>query len=306
VNETTQRAAEAIHRTILVPLDGSRRAERALPVAQALAARFDATVHSVSVVGSDAELQGGRASAALALGTRSDDPRIHVCVGTDVAGAVYRCALGLESCLICLSIQGRGTAAGSVIGSTAREIIERSDEPVVVVGPSVVDGCPDDATGVRPLGVDHLVVCVDGTPASELGLAVAAAWADALGLKLTFVTVAEPCPPPVRIGVPWRRQYGPDEDADEYVRRLGERWALDAPGLETAAVYHPISAAAGIEDYLAAHPAGLIAVTSHLRTGFPRTMLGTNAAEIVHTSTAPALVITASEQPAPQPTEGIQ
>ena len=31
---------------------------------------------------------------------------------------------------------------------------------------------------------------------------------------------AEPCPPPVRIGAPWRRHHGPNEDADEYVRRL--------------------------------------------------------------------------------------
>ena len=75
-------------------------------------------------------------------------------------------------------------------------------------------------------------------------------------MKLTLVTVAEPCPPPVRIGAPWRRHHGPNEDADEYVRRLGEQWALAAPGLDTFVVYDPISPAAGMEDYLAAHRPG--------------------------------------------------
>ena len=112
-------------------------------------------------------------------------------------------------------------------------------------------------------------------------------------MKLTIVTVAEPCPPPVRIGAPWRRHHGPNEDADEYLRRLGERWALDAPGLDTFVVYDPISAAAGMKDYLAAHPTGLIAVTSHLRDRLPHLVLGSGAADIVHTSTAPALVVPA-------------
>ena len=146
-----------------------------------------------------------------------------------------------------------------------------------------------------PLEVDHLVACVDGTPASERGLPVAAAWAHALGMKLTIVTVAEPSPPPVRIGAPWRRHHGPNEDADEYIRRLGEQWALDAPGLETFVVYDPISAAAGLRDFLATHPAGLIAVTSHLRGRFPHVVLGSGAADIVDTSTAPALVVPAQE-----------
>lgn len=144
-----------------------------------------------------------------------------------------------------MSTHGRGRPAGTLIGSTARDIIERGREPVVVAGPLVVDPDPEDETATPPLEVDRLIACVDGTGASERGLPIAAAWADALSMKLTIVTVAEPCPPPVRIGAPWRRRYGPNEDADEYVRRLGEQWALDVPGLDTIVVYDPIGAATG-------------------------------------------------------------
>jgi nucleotide-binding universal stress UspA family protein len=181
-----------------------------------------------------------------------------------------------------------------LIGSTARDIIHHAREPVVVAGPRVGHAAfGDDAGGavVGPLGVDHLVACVDGTPASELGIPVAIAWAGALGMQLTLLTVAEPSPPPLRIGAPWRRDHGPNEDADEYMVRLAERWAPAVPGLDTDVVYDPISAGSGMRDYLRDHPTGLVAVTSHVRGALPHLVLGSGAAQIVHASTAPVVVI---------------
>jgi nucleotide-binding universal stress UspA family protein len=184
-----------------------------------------------------------------------------------------------------------------VLGSTGREIVERVAAPAVVVGPDVVLLDRPDENAAPPLGPENMVACVDGTPRSERGLPIAAAWAHALGMKLIVLTVAEPCPPPVRIGDPWRRHHGPNEDADDYMRRLGERWALEAPGLETVVVYDPISPGDGTKDYLGSHPAGLVVVTSHLRDPLGRLVHGSGAAGIVHTSTAPVLVV---------PTEGVE
>jgi nucleotide-binding universal stress UspA family protein len=291
VDNATQRHPDPTYRTVLVPLDGSHLAGGALRTARPLAARFGATIHTVTVGISDFETDRMRAEAAQALGTDADDPHIHVEVDTDVASGVHRRASELDSCLVCLSTHGRGRVGGTLIGSTARDIIERGGAPVVVAGPSVVHPDPEDDTATPPLEVDHLVACVDGSPASELGLPIAAGWAHALGMKLTIVTVAEPSPPPTRIGAPWRRRHGPNEDADEYVRCLGEQWALEAPGLEAVVVYDPISPARGMQDYLAAHPAGLVAVTSQLRDPLPHLVFGSGAAGIVHASTAPALVI---------------
>jgi nucleotide-binding universal stress UspA family protein len=296
MNSSAHRDLDPVYHTILVPLDGSHLAAGALPTARALAARFDATIHTVTVAVSDFRLDRIRGEAAQALGTDPDDPCIHVEVDTDVAGAVHRCAADLDSALVCLSTHGLGRIAGSVIGSTARDIIERCREPVVVAGPEVVRPSHEDGTATSPLGVGHLVACVDGTPSSESGLSVAAAWAHGLGMKLTIVTVAEPCPRPVRIGAPWRRHHGPNEDADESMRRLGERWALEAPGLDTFVVYDPISAAAGTRDYLAAHPAGLVVVTSRLRDQFAHMVFGSGAGDIVSTSSAPVLVVPAREE----------
>jgi nucleotide-binding universal stress UspA family protein len=189
VNSSAQRAPDPGYRTILVPLDGSHLADGAIPTARALAARFGATIHTVTVATSDLELQRCRAQAARALGTDPDDPRIHVEVDTDVAGTVHGCATDLDSCLVCLSTHGRGRAAGTLVGSTARDLIARGRQPVVV--------------------------------------------------------------------------------------------------------YDPISAAAGMKDYFAGHPTGLIAVTSRLRDRFARKVSGSGATDIVHVSTAPALIVPA-------------
>ena len=124
MTSSAHRAPDPVYHTVLVPLDGSHLADGALPTARALAARFGATIHVITVAVSDFELQRIRGEAAHALGTDPDDPCIHVEVDTDVAGAVHRCASQLDSCLVCLSTHGRGRVAGTVIGSTARDIIE--------------------------------------------------------------------------------------------------------------------------------------------------------------------------------------
>lgn len=105
------------------------------------------------------------------------------------------------------------------------------------------------------------------------------------------MTVAEPWSPPVRIGAPWRRRHGPNEDAEGHLRHLGNRWAMEAPGLDTCVVYEPISLAAGMKYDMAAHPAGQIAIARHLRTGLAHVAVGSAAVGIVHGSTAPALAV---------------
>ena len=77
MNTSAHRAPEPVHRTILVPLDGSHLADGALPPTPRGTVRR-------------------HAEGAHALGTEHDDPRIHVKVDTDVeavpAARAHRCA----------------------------------------------------------------------------------------------------------------------------------------------------------------------------------------------------------------------
>jgi hypothetical protein len=61
--------------------------------------------------------------------------------------------------------------------------------------------------------------------------------------------------------------------------------------MSTCAVSEPINLAPGMKHYMAAHPTGLIAIASHLRTGLAHVAVGSAAANIVHGSTAPALAV---------------
>ncbi|HUR23684.1 MAG TPA: universal stress protein [Acidimicrobiales bacterium] len=284
-------AAEVRYRYVLVPLDGSKFAAAAAKTAGALASRFGAELHTVSVAEHADEVEVLRRDAVAVLGTESAPERAHVVVGDDPATAIAETAAGLGSSLLCMSTHGRGRVTGAVMGSVARSLLQTTRDPIVAVGPFADRPRPFSSTVPVPLSVPRLLACVDGTPPSESVVPVAGAWASALGMSLTILTVAEPLPPPVRPDATWHRRHGPDEDADAYIRHLGERWNDVAKDVSADVVYDPVSPANGLETYLDRNPAGMVAVTTHARTGLHRVLLGADAANIVHTSTAPALVV---------------
>ena len=283
---------EPQYRHVLVPLDGSDFAAAAVRTARALAERFGADLGAVSVAESLGDVEKLRSHAADALGLAStEDERVSVVVGDDPAAAIGRLVAELESCLVCLSTHGHGRFTGAVIGSVARSLLEGTRQPIVAVGPSADRPRETVPKPPAPLSAPGMVACVDGSTTSETVIPTAIDWAAALGMSVTIATVAEPIPPPVRPDVPWRRSHGPDEDADVYVQRLGERWAGAAVPVDTHVVYDPIGPGQGIQAYQDQEPTGLIAVTTHARTGLRRVVLGAGAADMVHWSRTPALVI---------------
>ena len=285
---------EVLYRYVLVALDGSKFAAAAAHTGRALAARFDAELHTVSVAEDADEVEVLRSDAAAVLGPDGAAEHVHVVVGDDPAAVIAETAAGLGSSLLCMSTHGRGRVTGAVTGSVARSLLQRTREPIVAVGPFADRPGPFSSGAPIPLSVPRLVACVDGSPPSESLLPVAGAWADALGMSLTILTVAEPAPPPVRPDATWYRRHGPEEDADAYIRRLGEKWRDAAKEVNAEVVYDPISPADGLRTYLDQNPAGMVAVTTHARSGLRRVLLGADAANIVHASTAPALVVPVS------------
>jgi nucleotide-binding universal stress UspA family protein len=134
-----------------------------------------------------------------------------------------------------------------------------------------------------------MVVCVDGTDASEQALPHAAAWARALGMSLTLLTVIEDVLPPIR---PTRDEsrFEPHADADEYIDHLVQQWRGSVPAADGQVLRDPIGPASAIRTYLSLRPAGLVALTTHARSGMKRVRLGATAATIVHASVAPCVV----------------
>jgi nucleotide-binding universal stress UspA family protein len=275
---------------VLVPLDGSEFALRALPTARVLSERFGADLHTISVAGSGDDGGRLRALASAALGVEIGDDRAVVVTGGQPAEAIARRAEELGSCVVCLSTHGRGRLQGALMGSVARSVLQRSSEPMVALGPSADNPgwTPRPRRWPEPLSVPRIVACVDGSDTSEQVLPMATAWARELGMSMTILTVADAQDP---VG-PQRQpsRYGSDGDAEGYINALVERWSASLDAVDGEVVRDPIGPASGLRRHLDERPAGLVAVTTHARSGMQRALLGAAAASLVHASVVPCLV----------------
>jgi nucleotide-binding universal stress UspA family protein len=84
--------------------------------------------------------------------------------------------------------------------------------------------------------------------------------------------------------------FGPPEP-ERYVEQLAQRCSDPEVATVGQVVFDPIGVAAGLTAHLGREPAGLVAVSTHGRTGLDRIRLGAIAADIVRSSPAPTLVV---------------
>lgn len=290
-DETHASAPELRISHVLVPVDGSEFSLQALPTARALAERLDAELQTISVATGHDSVDRLRALAAASLGVEAGDARAHVVSGGDPAEEIARRAAELEECVVCLTTHGRGRLHGALVGSGARSVLQRSADAMIALGPMADNPgwSPRPRSWPEPLSVPRIVACVDGSETSEQVLPVAASWARALGMSLTVLTVTEDAPEPLRRELQ-RSRYGKGEAPESYIESLVQRWSGVLPKVDGEVVRDPIGPAGGIRAHLDQRPAGIVAVTTHARSGLQRALLGAQAASIVHASAAPCLV----------------
>jgi nucleotide-binding universal stress UspA family protein len=268
----------AVIETVVVPLDGSPFAERAVPVATWLAYQLDASISVISAVTRAAEVAARQRLLAEAPLPPRCLERV-VVVDADPAGAIHEALRRSRPSVACLASHGRGRTA-AWIGSVATEVVARGNDPAVLVGPMV---------DLRPAHCG-VVACVDGTPASRALLDVAVRWAQLLAEPLVVMTVAEPVPPPL-VGGAVRRRFGPQGDVDTWLELVAAPVRETLGAADTAAVYDPISPAEGALSFLADRRPSIAVIASHAYTGLARLIHGSVASRIVYRSPSPTLVV---------------
>jgi nucleotide-binding universal stress UspA family protein len=235
--------------TIVVPLDGSEFAAKAIPAATAIGTAAGARLHLVGIARDDTELvwvhdhvhdQAQHVPSAAVSGVDvivDPDPAAVLLERADHAGTV-----------LCFASHDRMPIAAKVLHAVGSEVIVRARHPFLVVG----------ANAPGTVGTGDVVVALDGVHDPHPVLATAIDWARALKATLRAVTVYEPVLPDLRRPTHFTRGHGPPGDPDEYLDAMAQVAASSGISTSTGSIADPISAAAGLEQHLEQHPASLV------------------------------------------------
>jgi nucleotide-binding universal stress UspA family protein len=278
-------------RNVLVPLDGSELAARAIDVGVEIADAVPAPLELVTVgpwEGVEIDERRYLTDVAAALSDTDgdgdgdgdgDDPegpetvrtiRLDVLHHHDPAAALSAAVSRMPSTLTVMATHGRSGVRRAALGSVAEAIVANSGAPVVLHGPGLL-GPTHVRGGVAVIGLD-------GSDHAERALDHLQPLAAALELRVHVVWVRES---ELLNGLD-----RPAERVEQGVARLAEAGvAAEVVVLDHA---HPAKALAS---HAFDHAAVLCAASTHGRSGLARTVLGSVAMRLVNESPCPVLVV---------------
>jgi nucleotide-binding universal stress UspA family protein len=133
----------AMFETIVVATDGSDSVSRAVTVALDVAARFDATVHALSVIDADAseentadrraELNAHAEDALAALESETDQPVVTTVREGEPAAEITAYAAEIDADLVTTGTRGRHGENRFLLGSVAESVVRLCPVPVLTV-----------------------------------------------------------------------------------------------------------------------------------------------------------------------------
>ena len=312
---------------IVVPLDGSAMAERALPVAITIAGATGAEVRAVHVYvplprginvhgtfeyAASVEARLEHDAAAYVRDVRKRFPgagdaarAIHVDrararrltgpfgEAPRTVAALERYARRHEASMFVMTTHGRGGFSRAWIGNVADSLIRGIGVPVLIVR-------PDDARATTGT-FQNIIVAVDGSELAERVIPAAMGVAADSGARLTLVRVIT-----VRAAVARSAPIAHTDthdleaqraEAERYLAELKARMTADGLRVDTRVVDAPVTPvpdagpARAILELAESSGADLIALSTHGRSGFRRWMLGSVADKIVRGAPIATLVV---------------
>lgn len=298
-------------RDILIPLDGSRFAAAALPLASRLAHLSKARLHLLLahqpapvVVGMGdllpppPELDEDRReqereylSRTAAALRRADGASVsfHETLGAP-GPEICEEASRLDADLVVMATHGRGTFKRIWLGSVADYVVRHLATPILLVPP----GPPDRPA--RDADIQHIMVALDLSKDSEAILEPVTVVARLTGAQLTLLHIVE-----VLFAVGRLTASAPvvadaelletsQTEAERQLEQIAKRLRQDGLRISTRAITG-VNAAGGLLDALNEERYDLIALTTHGRGGLRRLLLGSVADKVIRGSTKPVLVL---------------
>ncbi|WP_372480865.1 universal stress protein (plasmid) [Halomicrobium sp. HM KBTZ05] len=276
---------------ILVPTDGSTCAAVALSAAEAMAKRYGATIHLLSVA--DARIEDhtvGDESQHAAHEAIVRDARENLSAEIGVVEAVER-GLPHEAIveyadeasvdLVIMGTHGRTGVQRYVLGSVTEKVLRLAETPVLTVRGEDAD--------VRPTPFEDVLIPTDGSDAANAAIDPALDIAGAYDARVHTLSAIEP----LSMGVDVRSHViveALEERAQAAVDGVAERAESASLGpIETAVEFgDPYRQ---IRNYVEENDIDLVVMGTHGRSGVERFLLGSVTEKLVRTSAAPVMTV---------------
>jgi nucleotide-binding universal stress UspA family protein len=291
---------------LIVPLDGSDLAQRALPYAAAVARRTGASLRLVRASFASAPLGDESVAAARLVESGERAARREAEADLQATAAELR-GRGLDvdtvtepgvaadlilreaeaADLVVMSTHGRGGLARLLYGSVADAVVRRCTAPILLVPPECQSAPPEP-------GVLRVLVGLDESPLAEQVLARLPALGAPAATEVVLLEVLVPMPPGYGFAASGQPGgWGDDQmemaSARRYLGRVTEQ--LTRSGYRVHELVRAGEPAAVIAQTAAEHHVDAIALASHGCTGLLRLVLGSVAAETIRRAATPVLLI---------------
>jgi nucleotide-binding universal stress UspA family protein len=282
--------------TILVPLDGSALAERALPYATAVALAANSSISLLHVTSDvetshrpQIELDAATRLERLAERLRAQGPRATArTMPGDVAGAIVDAAGTAHADMIVMSTHGRSGLGRWLYGSVADEVLRRAELPILLVSAACDHPWPTD----RPL---KILVPLDGSETSEAALTPARELGSMLGADLILLRSVEPAAAP-------NLAFNPEEirlemvapepslhQSQDYLEEIASKLKASLRSVDVLVeVGEPATSIAAVARQ---EKVDMIVMATHGRTGLARLTMGSVALATLHRAHVPVLLV---------------
>ena len=299
-----------MHRKILVPLDGSRLAESALPLARDLARRSGGELHLTTVVtplpavrpgsGEAGPVKGwfeeerGRGKRYLAdLKARLHEEDPDVTVHTKVISGPVLSSLEdrierIDIDLVVMTTHGRGRLERVWLGSVADGLLRAGPCPIILWRPEK-DGKD------RPSEVRSILVPLDESENSRSILPEVKGVAKALGASVAFFSAFDYGPSLGSTYVPHAAMEEDEREEDlnrlrEYLNGLAAEFRADGIDASVRVTVNE-SPARAILERQEEIGADLVAMSTRGRGGVARLLMGSVADKVVRAGNVPVMVV---------------
>lgn len=296
---------------ILVPLDGSARAEIILPQIARILNREDAEILLLRVVNipDSAGLvlkttirhqereEGQQYLHDMALRFAAKSSKVHARLAEGwPADVILETAKSEGATMIAMTTHGRSGMARWAMGSVAEKVARASDVPVLLVR-SFRRSPKGNLEPMVPeeLPFRRILVPVDGSPTSMSVIGPAEKFAGLYGSDILALHVVPPYAPPgamlpgMEAALPITRPEPLSSDEDPVTEKAADRFRH--AGLKVSRLTVEGEPASEILDLSGNRGVDLIALGTHGRTGFTRWALGSIAERVLRSAEVPLLLV---------------